>query len=275
MTASLKKTDTLLTYIIAALASFSSVGGLLFDGLYHDNLFVTSAWRGNDLITLFIAVPLLLSAWAWARRGSLRGELVWIGCLDYMLYNFAFYLFGARFNAFFLIYTALLGLSIFALIFGMIGLDLTAIASGASARMPVRLISGYMFFIAAMLSIVYVSQSILFIVKDSLPTIVTVSDHPTSVVFALDLTLLVPVLVLGGVWLLQRKPWGFALAAMILVKGALYTLVLTAGSLSAKMSGIPGAGAEIPLWGGLTIAGLIACLLFYSNHSDSLNPKQR
>src|SRR3990172_5342244 len=109
----------LLSILIAVLATLTSAGGLLLEGLYRDNIFVISAWKGNDIVTLFIAVPILVAAMIFSRRGSLKAQLVWMGALDYMLYNYAFYLFAARFNAMFLVYVALLGLSIFALIFGL------------------------------------------------------------------------------------------------------------------------------------------------------------
>jgi hypothetical protein len=92
------KTAQILSIPVIILAAIASAGGLFLDGLYRDNLFVTSAWKGNDLITLFLVVPLLISALIKIKRGSQREILLWMGLLDYMLYNFAFYLFGAAFN---------------------------------------------------------------------------------------------------------------------------------------------------------------------------------
>jgi len=254
-----------LSIMIGSLAFFASAGGLWLKGLYRDNLFVTSAWRGNDIITLCLALPLLaLSMW-FAARGSRRARLVRLGVLDYMLYNYAFYLFGARFNAFFLLYVAITGLSLFALIFGLLDLDAAGIVPLAKPRMPIKSIAGYMVFVAAGLSFIYIAQSVGFILKGALPAIVTKSEHPTSVVFALDLILLVPVLALGALWLLRRKPWGYVLTGISMVKCPLYTLVLTAGSLSAAGAGVEGAGAEIPLWIGLTVSGMIAASLFYGS----------
>ena len=255
----------ILSILIAVLATLTSAGGLLLEGLYRDNLFVISAWKGNDLISLFIAVPVLAAALFFSRRGSLKAQLVWMGALDYMLYNYAFYLFAARFNWFFLLYTALFGLSIFALIFGLVNLDLNGIKQRARERTPVKWIAAYMLFVAAGLTLIYVAQSLGFILTGEIPTIVARTDHPTSIVFALDLTLLVPFLVLGAIWLLQRKPWGFVLAGISTVKGPLYTLVLTSGSLWAANAGVEGAGGEVPLWVTLTVLGLIACGLFYGN----------
>ena len=253
-----------LSFAIAALATIASVGGLWLEGLYHDNLFVTSAWKGNDAITLFVAIPILIVAMRLSVLGSTRAMLVWLGVLDYFLYNYAFYLFGAAFNWFFLIYVALLGLSIFALIFGLVGLDVSGIATLVSPRFPVRWIAGYMLFVAAGLTFIYVAQSVGFIFTGVLPSIVTQSGHPTSLVFALDLTLLVPFLVLGAFWLLRRKPWGYVLAGMTTVKGTLYTLVLSAGSFEASRAGIPDVAGQIPLWIGLTLMGGMACGLLYT-----------
>jgi hypothetical protein len=52
----------LLSVIVALLAFVASAGGLFWEGLYRDNTLVTAAFRGNDLITLVVAVPGLLLA---------------------------------------------------------------------------------------------------------------------------------------------------------------------------------------------------------------------
>ncbi len=97
------KTTTILSYLIVLLAVISSAGGLLFRNVYRDNDFVKMTWLGNDAVTLFLAVPILIAALVYSNRGSLKTQLIWMGALDYMLYNYAFYLFGTAFNAFFLI----------------------------------------------------------------------------------------------------------------------------------------------------------------------------
>jgi hypothetical protein len=212
-------------------------------------------WLGNDAVTLFLAVPILVAALISSQRGSLKAQLVWMGVLDYMLYNYAFYLFGTAFNVFFLIYVALLGLSIFALIFGLTNLDVNGIRQQVSERMPVKWIGGYFLFVAFGLSAVYLSQ---------VPSIVTASGNPTNLVFALDLTLLVPWLVIGALWLMKRQPWGFVIAGILSVKGPLYTLILTVNTLLTMQAGM-GTGAELPLWITLTALGSIAGSLFYRN----------
>jgi hypothetical protein len=259
------KPVTVLSVLVAVLATIASAGGLLLDGLYRDNAFVTTTWLGNDAVTLFLAIPILIGAMVISnRKPSGSAYLIWMGALDYMLYNYAFYLFGAAFNWFFLVYAALLALSILALIFGLVNLDMDGISRLVRERTPVKWIGGYFLFVASGLGLVYLIQSIGFIFTDNVPAIVAITEHPTNVVFALDLTLLIPWLILGAVWLMKRKPWGYVIAGILNVKGPLYTLVLAVNSILVVNAGISET-SELPLWGTLTALGLIASGLFYFN----------
>ena len=76
-------TAYILSAIIAILTVVASAGGLFITDLYWDNAFATSAWRGTDLVTLVIAVPILTAALILSLRGSLRAQLIWLGMLDY------------------------------------------------------------------------------------------------------------------------------------------------------------------------------------------------
>lgn len=258
------KTAYILSTLIAVLAAAASAAGLLWPGLYRDNAFVRTTWLGNDAVTLLLAVPSLALALFLSRRGSLRARLVWMGALDYMLYNYAFYLFGTAFNVLFLVYVALLGLSIFALIFALPNLDTATIAARFNPRTPVRWIGGYFLFVAFGLTFVYLMMTLGFIVNGQLPDIVVRSQHPTSIVFALDLTLLVPWLALGAIWLMQRRPWGYVIAGILSIKGPLYTLILTINTLLVARAGLAGAG-EAALWVPLTVLGLLAGILLFAN----------
>ncbi|MCW3490479.1 hypothetical protein [Dethiobacter alkaliphilus] len=240
-----------LSGIIVILMIISSVGGLLIDNLYRDNAFVSAVWRGNDYVTLIVAVPIFIISLLIAKKGEPRALLIWFAMLWYSFYNYIFYLFGAAFNAFFLLYVALFTLSLYALIFGLPHLDITKIKERFSPDLPVKWISGYMLFVAAGLSTVYTIQSLNFVVTGQLPEIVELTAHPTSIVFAIDFPFLIVPFVLTAIWLWKRQPWGYALAVILNVKGAIYTLVLAVGSYSA------GATAEIPMWITLTIAGVI------------------
>ena len=258
-------TAYILSAIIILLTILSSAGGLFVDGLYRDNAFAAAAWKGTDLATLAVAAPLLALALAFSLRGSFRAQLVWLGMLDYMLYNYAYYLFGTAFNRFFLIYVALFTLSLFALIFALVNVDVGGVCRRFRDRTPVRGIAAYLLFVAVGIGGLWIAQSLGFVVTGEVPEFITKVAHPTSIVFALDLSLVVPFLVLAGIWLWQRRPWGYLLAAIMSVKGAVYMLALAAVSLAAVQAGFPESGGELPLWGLLAAGFLVASLFLILN----------
>jgi hypothetical protein len=198
-------------------------------------------------------------------RGSQRAQLIWLGMLDYTLYNYAYYLFGAAFNRFFLLYVVLFTLSILALIFGLASVDAKGISQRFWARTPVRWVSGFMLFVAIGLTGVYCAQSLAFVATGQLPEIVVKSGHPTNVVFALDLSLVVPFFVLGAIWLWQRRPWGYVLAAIVNVKGTVYMLALSAVTASVVQAGVSEDLSQVALWGGIGAGSLIASLYLLGN----------
>jgi hypothetical protein len=252
------KTAFTLSGLILILAAVQAGAGLWRPQLYRDNDLVNAAWRGNDLVTLLVAVPLLAAALVLARHGSDRALLVWAGLLDYVLYNYAFYLFGAAFNSHFLLYAALFALALFALICLLAGLEVPRLARQFQAHTPARLIAGFMLLVALMLGGLWTALSLGFVFTGQVPGPVASAGHVTAVVFALDLTLVVPATTLAAVWLWQRRPWGYVLGAMLNVKGAVYMLVLSATTVSAMAAGIPGIGGELPLWAGVGIGSLAA-----------------
>ena len=251
----------ILSIIVTFLAATASAVGLFSSDLYRDNSIVEAAWAGNDWVTLVIAVPVLLTALLFSWRGSLRAQLVWLGMLDYMLYNYAFYLFGAAFNRFFLVYVLLFTLSMYALIFGLVKMDTADIGQEGVGKTAVKFISGFMLIEALGLTTVYLIQSLNFVTTGQLPSILAIVDHPTSVIFALDLSLVVPVLLLGAIWLWQGRAWGYLLAVIANVKGAIYLFALAASSYTAAQVGAAEAGSQIPLWLTLSMGSLLASLL--------------
>ncbi len=138
-----RRTARRLSVLVALLMVLASGTGLIFPDLHRANALVASSWYGSDLITLFVATPLLVGGVVAARRGSRRGVLVWMGMLAYPLYNYAFSLFGVAFNSLFLLYTALFTFSAFALVFGLVSLDADDLYERVQSDLPARWIGGW------------------------------------------------------------------------------------------------------------------------------------
>ncbi len=260
------KRESLLSVLVAALAAAASAGGLFIHGLYRrDTVWASSQLRGNDLVTLAVAAPLLLGALILAARGSARARLVRLGALAYMAYNYAFYLFGAAFNEFFLAYVAVFALSLGALILGFAAVDAPAFARLFRERTPVRWVAGYMVFVAAFLGVNWGARAIGSLVTGRVPQDILNSGLPTAIVYAIDLSLLVPALASVGVLLWKRRPWGYVLGTVLMVKSTTYPLALVGMGIYAARAGVPGAGDMMPAWMAFAAVSLIGLVMLLSN----------
>ena len=233
--------------------------GLSFPGQYRDAAWIVATWWGNDLVTLVLGAPLLGMSLALARRRSARGLLLWAGALAYAAYNYAFYLFGAALNRFFALYVVCTILAVSALGMVLAGLDVRAVAGRFSAKTPVRPAGGYLMFLAAGLSVVWMGTWAAYAFAGRPTPVETEAFH---LVAALDLTTMVPLLALSGYLLSTRRAWGYITAGFGSIQAALYLLVLSVNSVISIQRGLAEAPGELWIWGPLLLGtGLVAATL--------------
>jgi len=222
------KTSYILSIIAIVVAALAAGAGLFVPGLYRDSEFLQTVWQGNDWVTLLAVVPAMVVVLLLYRKDSLKAALVWMGLLLYLFYNYAFYLFATAFNAVFMLYVAIFALSGYALIYGLAGFPRQRVRFQPHYR---SWIIAYLLLIAFTLSMVEIPPIVTYLIEGTVPELVERTSHPTNVVYALDLSIVVPLSVLASVWLWQRRKWGYLLAGLMLVKGITYGLVLTVNSI--------------------------------------------
>lgn len=259
------KAPFLLSVALAGLISVQSGLGLLFPGQYRDVEWIRLAWFGNDWVTLAVGVPLLVAALLLARGGSTPGLLLWFGMLGYGAYNYAYYMLGAALNAFFPLYIAALVLSGLTLVLALSRTDAAGVAARFGPRTPARLIGGYLVFVAASLTLVWMGMWAAHVFAGR-PT--PVEPEAFRLVAALDLSLMVPALAFGGVLLWRKNAWGYVVAAIAGVQGSLYLLVLSVNSAIQIAYGLAQAPGELPVWGPLAAATTAATILLLANARD-------
>jgi hypothetical protein len=259
---SLLRTAEVLSWIVVALMAVSGVVTPFVDDLLAaETPWGREAFRGGELVSLVIAVPLLAGALIAVRAGSVRAQPLWIGVLLYAAYDYAYAAFGATFNDAFLVHIGAFGASVFALACALPVLDLTRIAT---AFRPVRAAQG----VGIFLVIVGAAQGALwlFVVGRNALTGEVLHDIPVSgqhLVFALDLALLVPSLIVGGVMLARRRPFGYLFGTAMAIMGAVYQLNLL-------MAGVFGAAADVAGVKALAPEGLFLTAAFAAAASAML-----
>lgn len=210
--------------VVVGLMALGSVLGLAVGDLYPEDDWAVAAFRGNDLVTLVLVVPLLATAVARGRR-SPRWALVWLGGLLYGVYNFAYYAFGAAFNDVFLLHVATLALSIAALVSLVLHLDVDDLAGSVVPHPVDRAVAAYLVLVGTALVLAWGGLSLRFAVSGRLPDDVMPASA-VHLVYALDLSLLAPGFLAGGVLLWRRRPWGYVLGTAVSLFGAAYLTVL-------------------------------------------------
>jgi hypothetical protein len=259
-----------LSVAVAVLMGVQSLLGLALQGAYRDVEWIRATWFGNDWVTLIVALPLLVVALTLARRGTVRGWLLWPGMLGYSTYNYAFYLFGAALNVFFPLYAILLVLSVVGLILALSRIDVTAVVAGFAVRTPVRIIGGCLVGIGAGLACVWLLIWAGYAFAGR-PT--PIEPEVFKLVAALDLTVMVPALTTGGILLWRRAAWGFVLSTVAGVQGALYLLVLAVNSLILIRRDLAEPPGELPIWGPLgLITAAVTVLLLTSAGAERRRP---
>jgi hypothetical protein len=246
-----------ISWVVLVLSVAAAMAGILAPSLYLDNAFVRATWMGSDAATL-IAAPCFAAALVWVGKGAARAIPAWLGLLDFFLYNFAFYLFGSAFNALFLVYAGVVSLSILGLISALGGIDWQELGRRVRPARGERAVAAFLLLVALGLTVVYASMSLAFVVSGQLPVIVRRSGHPTSVVFALDLTLVVPYFTIAGVLMLRSAPLGYLLAAVMSVKTVAYMAALSLGTIVVDLRGEGSGLAELPLWIAIGIGGALS-----------------
>lgn len=227
------KRMTILAILVSAVLS---VGGIFFK-VYNDNQLITAVWQGNDIITLFVAIPMLMATLLKLKSASqtnLVAILIWLGGLWYLIYNYVFYVYGAYFNIFFLGYVAVVILSTTALLYGLIFAS-SLINRFENIQYSFKPISNFMIGFASLLGLMWVSLAASYLFTQVVPIAITQTGHPTGVVFATDLIFLVFPLFLTAWFLRKGNKWAILVTPIIMVKCCLYPLVFMAAGLLAYL----------------------------------------
>lgn len=173
--------------------------------------------RGTALVIMVLAVPVLLVAMSFTRRGSARALVVWLGALAYINYQSLLFLFATPFNSLFLIYVAMLSLAFWSIVVVVRGTNLAAFRARFSERLPARGIAIYTFVLAVLNAVLWLRTIVPAVLSEQPDTFLEGVGAITNAVFVQDLAFWIPLLIVGAWWLWNRRPFGELVTGAMLV----------------------------------------------------------
>src|SRR5674476_420306 len=189
--------------LLGFLVMIAAVYGLVVNDAYRLVPQLTrETWRAQDAVTL-ATVPVLLWATWRARAGSLSAHLVSVGILTWLTYGYAHLSIGAPFNTMFLIYLSVMSLAGFAILDGLLRVDVAATAQ-AFAHAPRRATTWFLAIAGAGIGVLWLSE-IIVALPGGLPTNIHLAELPNPT-WVLDLGWVIPTALAAALLLRRRHP---------------------------------------------------------------------
>ncbi|HET9571185.1 MAG TPA: hypothetical protein VFP20_07255 [Bacteroidales bacterium] len=254
-----KKTITTLILIITILAGFAAATGIFSNqgpgeyqiqtirnhevtiygkGLYQQmSADVAIQGIAQDYVTLFLALPILLLALIWARKGSLRSLLFLSGVTGYIFLTYLFYMNMAMYNALFLVYVSLTGLSFFSLILTLLSINKEQLSTAFHPKTPIKFIGGFLIFNAICIALLWLSIIVPPLLDKTIVPL-SVEHYTTLTVQAFDLSLFLPVSFVAGFLLIKKQKFGYLIAPVYLVFLSFLMTALIAKIVAMALKGV-------------------------------------
>lgn len=238
---------------IAALAGIFTTGGpgnFLYEtirgetvtiygkGLYkHMSADVAIQGIAQDVVTLFIGIPLLIIVLFSYRRGSVKGHFLLTGIVGYFFVTYLFYTAMGMYNELFLIYISLLGLTFFALFNLFISFDLEKVSGYFPNRATAKFTGGFLIFNSVAIALMWLGRVVPPLLDGSIYP-VDLQHYTTMIVQGFDLGLLLPISFVSGWLLLKMKPMGFITGVPYIVFLSLLMTALSAKIIAMGINGV-------------------------------------
>ena len=205
---------SLFSFLIAILMAVASAAGILYRTSVYPTEGLLRAFVSNDVVNLFIGLPILLGSMWLAWRGKLIGLLCWPGALFFVLYNYIAYVFAMPLNWAFLLHLVLAMLSVYTLTGLVTSIDGKAVHQRLGGTVPEKLAGG-----------VLVGLGLLFLLRVIGVVVNALSSGvlPAETELAVNISdfLTTPAWIIGGILLWQRKEFGYVTGLGLLFQGSM------------------------------------------------------
>jgi hypothetical protein len=200
-------------------------------GLYqYDTVLKAVAFRSFDWVNLILVLPLFGAGVVLYWRGRLKGQLLLAALFTYLAYIYLIGVMGNVFNSMFLGWTALFSIGLFGLWLTVSELNVASLPEKLAPRFPRKSAAMYLVTVGLLLLFQYLAEIITAYAAGQPPASL---DHYTTLeLAALELGIMVPLHLMGGVLVWRRKAGGYLISTLLAFTSAVVFIAL---SLSAVL----------------------------------------
>ena len=237
-----KKNDVNILFLsmpLSILTAIVSYAGIFIQSTYsRETISYAAQGIGQDIVNLFIVVPILLITSYFAYRKSKLGLLIWSGAISYLTYSYTIYCFGLHFNNLFVIYCIILGLSFYSLAYFVTSSLQKNVSEWFSKKISTKSTGIFLIIIAVLFYFIWLSEIIPAIMMNEIPKSIIESGLLINPVHVLDLAICLPALIITGIALIKKRKAGFLLAPTMLIFCMLMAIAIAAMVLVMKSKGL-------------------------------------
>lgn len=203
--------------VISVLVAVSAIYSLYTPNFYK---LETENWEvqsiAQDIFDLFVAVPILIITALLANSGNKTALLLWAGTLLYLIYSYVIYCFSVHFNVLFLVYCTILSASFYLFAYFITFQFKRPIIKEITNPLTIKVTAFYFIFISISFYFLWLSDIIKSLYNGTQPTVLVETGLPTNAVHVLDLTFLLPGIIIIAILLLRKSPLALVLAPIVL-----------------------------------------------------------
>jgi len=205
--------------LTAILMMIASIAGLLYRTTVYPTEELIQSFVPNDVVNLFIGLPILLGSMWLTRRGKLIGPLFWMGALFFVFYNYIGYVFAIPLNWAFLLHIILVVLSVYTFIGLLASIDGESVYQRLNGAVPEKFAGG----VLAGLGLLFMMR----VIGVFAGAVFNDVDLPKTVL-AVNLAdfFITPAWIISGIQLWRRQTIGYVTVLGFLFQGSMLFIAL-------------------------------------------------
>lgn len=255
----------LVSGLLAAVSAAGAAATFFVPGVLRGPAVMNGSARGTALVMLIVGLPALLLSIYFAAAGSQRATIVWLGTIGYFAYNSVMFVLGTPFNQLYLLYEAMLGLSIWAGLLTVVSTDRPALGRAFAQKFPDRPIAAYLLTIVAANTFIWLAGVVPGVLSSSSPKFLEGTGLTTLPTYDQDLAFWLPSIAVAAVWMWRGMFWGRLIVGAALVMWVIEAIGVAVdqwmGGAADPTSTVASASIS-PMFAALAVIGLVP-VFFY------------